>query len=415
MPLAKKSNSAAWYSELEALPGTLQSPKDGGASVVDLFINDKQLLVNLGLLERITANCKKTVRLDWSCDRCTPELKPQDSFIVNAKGTANELSAVRFGNIWFILFRGSHDISNWINDFQIGVTDIPRQWVGDATRFENVCSKPRCHRGFLKVWQTLKPELLRKLETKNVRAGESTHKIFFSGHSLGAASCTIAAWEMSALQYNVLGNVNFESPLVFNCAAALIYQTILGDRTLRVTNENDPVVHMPSHVAQYTHVGTELYMHHGNAQVCTFEQVRECRETMNRSKDCYCSSRDRFSYTRPDRHCATKHYLTFNFCQCNDKSWSTRLVVAGVMIVWILLILLTAFLVSHLLLFIFDRGGDRGAVTKHPTPAHAPAPAPAPAPTLAPTPAPAPAPAPTLSLAPESNFMPQLERDAAGF
>jgi hypothetical protein len=202
-----------------------------------------------------------------------------------------------------------------------------------------------------------------------VRAGDKTKKLFFSGHSLGAAACTAAAWNLCSMNFNVLGILTFESPLVFNCAAALAYQSLLGSRTLRVTNQNDPVVHAPSHVGQYTHVGTELYMRLGKKYVCTFDQVRVCRDTMNHAKDCRCSSRDRFSYTRPDRHCKTKHYLTFDFCQCNDRGWIADAFSTAVLAVWVILILLVAYVAARVLLRLF--GGKRGGI---PRPAEPPSP-----------------------------------------
>ena len=161
-------------------------------------------------------------------------------------------------------------------------------------------------------------KLILELRQRGVRPQDKSSKIFVSGHSMGGAAASVAAWDLCVSGFNVLGVLTFESPLIFNAKAALVYQILLGARTLRVTNQNDPVPHTPSHLYDYAHVGNELYMKDGKSHLCSFKQVQMCRDNMRKGNDdCHCSSQDHFAFLTPQRHCHTKHYLTFDFCRCD--------------------------------------------------------------------------------------------------
>jgi len=319
------TNSPKWYSALAALPGSFENGSEG-EDVLQHFQSGTDLLINVGLLVRNTNNCDREAVASWSCDRCEKYLQPEEEFIVEAAQSSNRVTCFRYGKLWFVLFRGSRNLANWKSDFKIGVVPIPGDMLLAPVCDRNAeCSKATCHGGFFSVWTSLREQLLLELRKRSVRPGDKSVKLFFSGHSMGGAVASVAAWNLCVLGFNVLGVLTFESPLVFNYQAALVYQSLLGTRTLRTTNQNDPVPHMPSHQHGYTHVGNELYMRAGEAHLCTFEEVRRCRNTMNRSDNCHCSSQDRFSFFTPYRHCLTEHFLTFNFCRCNGGSMSSGL------------------------------------------------------------------------------------------
>lgn len=325
------TKNTTWCSALAALPGSLETGSEGKDDVVRLFIARKDLLINVGLLVRNTNNCNRDAVASWSCDSCEKHLQPEEEFIVDACEDSNRVTCFRYGKLWFVLFRGSRNIANWRSDFETGVVPIPADMLrAPACEREGACSDAKCHAGFFTVWMSLREKLLWELRERGVQPRDRSLKLFVSGHSMGGAVASVAAWDLCVLGFDVLGVLTFESPLIFNHEAALVYQSLLGASTLRVTNQNDPVPHVPSHQHGYTHVGNELYMRAGQARLCTFEQVRLCRDSMNRSGDCNCSSQDRLSFFSPYRHCLTKHYLTFNFCNCSD-SRDRLAIIAGAM------------------------------------------------------------------------------------
>lgn len=323
----------SWLRLLESFSskGTLTYPKKDPGLVAAMY-EYKELLVNVGLLNRTSSLCSPNVMSRWSCDRCTEENRPQEFFTVyGASGgveDANALTCMRFGSTWYIVVWGSHDAANWMSDVDTSLVELPQSWASAlrphtqprAREGKSGDGVGRCHRGFLEVWQSLEPGLLRELATRGVHPKSTDAVLLLGGHSMGAAGCTLGAISLWAKDYNLLGNVNFESPLVLDSDAADAYEAVLGLRTLRVTNMNDPVPHLPFYPASYTHVGSELYMRDGSASLCTFSAVKRCRAGTGEADDCVCSSRDRSALLFPAQHCRTKHYLSFDFCECNDSS-----------------------------------------------------------------------------------------------
>ena len=356
----------AWQNDLLQLAdkGSLRIPLGSDPGLIALMSSNKDVLVNLGLLER-TTNCSLEVVKAWDCDRCTAANKPDAYFTIYGSSLgmnqADALLGMQFGRVWCVLIRGSHDFANWISDFNFSSVPWPEPWSeavesisgskGGCTSSETVS---KCHGGYLQIWQSLEPLLIDALSARGILPGSTESVLLFSGHSLGSAVCTLGALAMWAKGYNILGNVNFESPLVMNCPAATRYQAALGLRTLRVTNTMDPVVHVPSHVYDYVHVGDELYMRAGTATLCSYHDVQRCRETRGSGVDCLCSSQDLTTFLQPAQHCRTAHYLTFDFCQCNDSSWNVTLVSLFQYSLWVVAIVALAFLAARLWLAVSD-------------------------------------------------------------
>ncbi|WP_100550363.1 lipase family protein [Caedibacter taeniospiralis] len=85
-------------------------------------------------------------------------------------------------------------------------------------------------------------------------------EILVTGHSLGGALATLAAYD---IQKNIsptatLKLVTFNSPRVFNMAAAQEFETLLGKNSLRLWRHYDPVSAVPMGRLGYKHVGKSL-------------------------------------------------------------------------------------------------------------------------------------------------------------
>lgn len=333
-PPPPSRSPAKWLDDLNrlAVQSTLRKPKDVSCTFVQDVSNNHNLIINVGLLERTMGDCKDSIVENWSCDTCTDANRPEKIINIDTgshgNAHANRLSLLFFGHVIIVAVRGSHDISNWMDDFSIGLSALPDWMTQPCTgTFE-------CADGWLSIWNTMQDKLIKQLADAGVYPNETCYSLLFTGYSLGAAVTTIAAWAMYAKGYNIIGNLNFESPMPFTRQAAFCYHEKLGARTLRITNANDPVPHCPGHIdmGDFVHVGWELYMRQGEFFLCSFDDVTVCRDTFNKSSPpssshkCLCSSRDRTAWD-PTQHCNTQAGLTFDFCQCNNDSLKAFLLV----------------------------------------------------------------------------------------
>jgi Lipase (class 3) len=82
--------------------------------------------------------------------------------------------AFKCGEEAYIAFRGTNNCHNWVTDFNA----IPVGW-------------PLRHRGFQRSWDALKPKIHKWL------AKHRPSVMFLTGHSLGSAIATVAAYELS--------------------------------------------------------------------------------------------------------------------------------------------------------------------------------------------------------------------------
>jgi predicted lipase len=96
-------------------------------------------------------------------------------------------------------------------------------------------------------------------------------KIWFTGHSLGAALATVASAKFNDQiddpKEKIGGIYAFASPRAFSPRLANAFDTALKDRTYRIVNKNDIVTKMPDKIADWQHVGNEVYISHGNKLV----------------------------------------------------------------------------------------------------------------------------------------------------
>lgn len=136
-----------------------------------------------------------------------------------------------------VAFRGTQP-DQW-DDIMADGNYVPIDWHGVTV-----------HRGFAAavdvVWDQLSARLAALPESCS---------IWFTGHSLGAALATLAAYRAP----RVSGVYTFGSPLVGNQVFAGMFNTRFGTRTVRYVNDHDVVTRVPSEelafpFGRYTHV-----------------------------------------------------------------------------------------------------------------------------------------------------------------
>jgi pimeloyl-ACP methyl ester carboxylesterase len=139
----------------------------------------------------------------------------------------------------FVVFRGTlkTEIQNWRLNLDVDRRD------------------PGLHRGFVRAWQLLEPEIKHWLDHLPVRPAEVT----LAGHSLGGAMAVVAAEDLQA-QYKIRQIITFGSPRLATPEFAGVYaMSALGAVTRRYIHETDIVPRVPP-AKLFRHVGKEYYV-----------------------------------------------------------------------------------------------------------------------------------------------------------
>ncbi|MCM1001419.1 MAG: lipase family protein, partial [Wolbachia endosymbiont of Melophagus ovinus] len=154
-----------------------------------------------------------------------------------------------------IAYRGTKDFDDVITDVSAAFT--PEFLPGGGKMHSGF------HNAFKDSWSSLgriledhaKKQLL---ETKDFR-------INCTGHSMGAALATITALYLKKVKSAEHVRVaTFGSPRVFDSRGAEIYEKLLGENTIRVTNLSDPIPMFPLGSMGFKHVGEPLKIKTGN-------------------------------------------------------------------------------------------------------------------------------------------------------
>lgn len=169
-------------------------------------------------------------------------------------------------------------------------------WIKDDLNFFPIKPYTKCvgcelHGGFYDSYFDLKPGILTAFEQLGTKPGDTLQ---ITGHSLGAAMATIAAYDMLADGYKIAQSYTFGTPRVGNQAFADAYDAALGKQTMyryvlgvysqlaqqhgtssqhahalpafprhcypsRVIHNADPVPHLPMLWMGFHHTATEVW------------------------------------------------------------------------------------------------------------------------------------------------------------
>lgn len=164
----------------------------------------------------------------------------------------------RDGNTLYLMFEWSDGKADWKSNFNF-----------PATPYKDMGVKWMCHRGFLKVWKSIKPHIEQYVLDLTVE------KIIIIGYSHGAAIAALAheyVWfNRQDLRDNNLEGYGFGSP---RCYWGFKVKKKLKPRWENfyvIRNCNDIVTHVPPVFLGFRHVGNLIEIGDG-----TYE-VRKCK------------------------------------------------------------------------------------------------------------------------------------------
>jgi len=170
-----------------------------------------------------------------------------------------------------IAFRGTEtkEKSNQINDL---LTDLkikrfpfdPQNYLKPVGLNDPKTEFGEVHSGFLKAINSVWGPISKFIEQANKKGA---NKLWFTGHSLGAALAVLAAAKVTldpaswpVEKYETCGLYTIGQPRVGNLTFASKLEEAIKDRYVRVVNNNDPVTNIPLKFWKFRHSGKIYYI-----------------------------------------------------------------------------------------------------------------------------------------------------------
>lgn len=267
--------------------------------------DDHRYLNPFFYISQATYNDDKSSLENWTCGQSCSQAPMIGPVSVIEKSTLLDKTALRAivgkmnttdmvgvqPNACVVGFRGTdngvHNI-NWLTDVDIFLMRAHSDW--------GCTDSCKVHSGFAKSYLEMKSDILDALQSK-----ECTH-VYTTGHSLGGALATIAACDLNANDaYNLVQNITFEAPRAVNTAMAKYMDANIA--STRVTNNKDPVPHLPPEKLGYRHSGNEVYYTVDDAtgqpvvKNCSFDDTSQCSASV--SKPWQYKPNDHCTFTGP--------------------------------------------------------------------------------------------------------------------
>jgi len=162
------------------------------------------------------------------------------------------------GDAIVLSFRGTKDIRDWLTDAKFFKAPLAQKCDPEKFMGANYCaSKVEVHSGFLEAADSILPDIIQRLNG-------NAKPLIITGHSLGGALATLAAFCLSKSNYLIRAVYTFASPRVGNAAFRAAYNSDLKQKTFRVAAAGDLVPLIPGMFCPpcdgYRHVGQEVFL-----------------------------------------------------------------------------------------------------------------------------------------------------------
>jgi len=182
-----------------------------------------------------------------------------------------------------VAFSGSRGSVDSLIDADFPLWDVPPDWR---------CPGCKAASGWGQAWAPADPLVAGNL----TEIGCASSKLAFTGHSMGSALATLAAWTLK-VKHNFEPGLfyNFESPRVLDATFAKHWESDIARviPAFRVTRHLDPVVHLPPELLGYVFApAAEAYYGQSGSNLAhaVCPSLEECGYLD--AGDCACSGRD---------------------------------------------------------------------------------------------------------------------------
>jgi len=221
--------------------------------------------------------CGNLVDSNWNCYWC--KNAPGFKWV----GNFGDKKSPHFGfvgyhpqnrTVW-VIYRGTDNIAGWIADFNIV-----------KVRYASV-PHAQVHKGFYDAY-LLDTQRVKQLLSSAQKECGACNEVVVAGHSLGGAIATISALDLVSQTNKTFSLYTFGSPRVGNSAFASYVKSKIPE-IYRMTNDRDPVPHLPLKSMSYYHVPVEIW-----------ERKSDYRRCNNDGEDSSCSNS--IKLTNPKDH-----------------------------------------------------------------------------------------------------------------
>eukprot|EP00884_Botryococcus_braunii_P020513 jgi/Botrbrau1/7145/Bobra.0143s0021.4 len=178
-----------------------------------------------------------------------------DSYeVIRDEDNVNKVVIAWGPSVLLVSFRGTVNKANVKQDLQAWLVDHPPRRSSWFTR-------PQVHAGFLKAWTKLKLEVMDRCDKiLKMTPGGKERLLIITGHSLGGAIATLAAYDLASLCKPAAMNVYvYGCPRTGNHAFANDYR-IKVPNTWQVMTDRDIIPRTGKMVCIFKHVGCFAYI-----------------------------------------------------------------------------------------------------------------------------------------------------------
>ncbi|ORZ30200.1 Alpha/Beta hydrolase protein, partial [Catenaria anguillulae PL171] len=217
--------------------------------------------------------------MKWTCGtRC------RDSQITNGTkthgvydvaGTFGYISERPSSKEIFVVFRGSANVRNWLDNFEMWQHEWPFQLAANKS-----ANKVKVHKGFVDAYSNLRGAMTKSLRGLLSDAGKEDWTVVITGHSLGAAMATIAAVDLISAGIGLdpakVKLAVFHSPRVGNSEFSRLVSELGFAKVERVVQDNDIVAHVPGTWLGYEHIAGEKYVVYDQVYACEGTEDPRC-------------------------------------------------------------------------------------------------------------------------------------------
>lgn len=179
-----------------------------------------------------------------------------------------------------VSFRGTQgtSIRNWLKNLDAFTTKPYSQYP-----------KAKVHGGFHQAWVDLRPDIMAAVA--KVQAEHSTNIVLVTGHSLGAAIASVAAFDMK-LNYGLSPSlIDLGRPRVGNYEFAEALSVEISS-VFRMTHHDDLVPHAPPEFSGFYHSGDEIFFRGDGTSFASCDGSGEDSDCSDRCSPLFCTSID---------------------------------------------------------------------------------------------------------------------------